>query len=250
MVIGSVCVDGKLYAYSQKHSPEQPFYRGAPTVCIDVFTGDELWSIGMNGGVFLRRGGIVVADGYMTLSEWNGVMYTFGPGLSETTVAASSVGQSVLVTGSVLDLSPAQPGAQCVSKESMAALMEQIHLQAPVGGFFSDVMLIGVPVLLTVTDSNGNSYEIDTVTSDGYSGTFSYEWTPERAGKYTITATFMGDESYDSSFATTYVVVPEAPAEVEAPPKDNSTIIAIAIVGIAIIIAIILGDLLILKKKH
>jgi hypothetical protein len=243
-------IDGKLYTYSQEHTPDPPFYRGQPTVCIDAFTGELIWKIGMTGASEFGRDSLQMSfgDGYMTLGTRSGVMYAFGIGKSETTVAASSVGRSVLVTGSVLDLSPAQPGAQCVSKESMAALMEQLHMGTGVGGVLGDVMLIGVPVLLTATDSNGNSYEIATLTTDGYSGTFSYEWTPEHAGKYTISATFFADESYGSSFATTYIVVPETPVEVEV-QKDNSTIIAIAIVGVAMIAAIAIVGILILKKK-
>ena len=54
-------------------------------------------------------------------------------------------------------------------------------------------------------DPNGNYIHIADVTSDGYSGTFGYTWEPETAGQYTVTATFLGDDSYGSSFATTYV---------------------------------------------
>jgi hypothetical protein len=110
------------------------------------------------------------------------------------------------------------------------------------------VTLVGVPVLLSYTDSNDNSYEIDTVISDGYSGTFSYEWTPERAGKYTVTATFMGDESYDSSFATTYVATqaaPEAPSEPAPLPPYGLYIIGAVII---VIVVNILVTLLLRKK--
>ena len=43
------------------------------------------------------------------------------------------------------------------------------------------------------------------------SGTYSYVWTPDISGKYTITATFIGDDSYGSSWAEAAVVVVEAP---------------------------------------
>jgi len=243
-------LDGKLYTYTAEHTPEPPFYRGAPTLCIDAITGDLVWKIGMTGASQFGRTSLQASfgDGYMTFGSRSGVMYCFGIGLSETTVAATSVGKSVLVTGSVLDLSPAQPGAQCVAKESMAALMEQLHMGASVGGILGDVMLIGVPVLLGYTDSNGNSYEMATVITDGYSGTFSYEWTPERAGKYTITATFLGDESYGESFATTYVIAQETPAiqEQESSPPYEWYIIGM---GIAIIAVVLVIGLLLLKKK-
>ncbi|MCL1977005.1 MAG: PQQ-binding-like beta-propeller repeat protein, partial [Candidatus Bathyarchaeota archaeon] len=249
-VIGSVCADGKLYAYSQRHTPETPFDRGQPTVCIDVFTGEEIWSVGMGGGIFLRRGGLVVADGYLEMAQRYGVLYTFGIGLSETTVSASQVplalGQKALLTGTVFDLSPAQSGTPCVSKESMAAQMENIHLQSPIGGIYGNVTLVGVPVSLDAVDPNGNSFHIATITSDGYSGTFGYsDWIPEIAGQYTITATFMGDESYGNSFATTYLVVAEDGVE-NAP----SNTVLYAVIGATIaIIAVMLLCFLIFKKK-
>ncbi|MCL2288634.1 MAG: PQQ-binding-like beta-propeller repeat protein [Candidatus Bathyarchaeota archaeon] len=248
-VIGSVCTDGKLYAYSQEHTPDTPFYRGQPTVCIDVFTGEEVWSFGMNGMIFLRRGAIIVADGYMTLAAQDGVMYTFGIGKSETTLSAPqlqlSLGQKALLTGTVLDLSPAQPGAPCVAKESVAAQMEHIHLQSLIGGVLGNVPMIGVPVSLDVLDPNGNCYNIGVVTSDGYSGTFAFDgWTPKVAGLYTITATFMGDESYDSSFATAYLTV----AEGADAASDNTLLYALVGATIAIIITIVLVGFVFRKK--
>jgi len=237
-----------------------PYARGAPTVCIDVFTGEEIWSIGMNGGIFLRRGGIVVAAGYMALATREGVMYTFGKGLSETTVSAPQLplvlGQKALLTGTVLDLSPAQPGAPCVAKESVAAQMEYIHLQTGIGGVYSgvmmsdgsygDVMLVGVPVSLDVIDPNGNCYNIGVVTSDGYSGTFAFDgWTPKVAGLYTITATFMGDESYGSSFATTYLTVAEGTDN----STDNTLVYALIGIAAAILVVVVITCFLIIRKK-
>jgi hypothetical protein len=138
-----LCADGKLYAYSSQHTPEAPFYRGQPTVCIDVFTGDEVWSIsGLNGDNNMRRAQLdmAVADGYLTVGTRDGYMYTFGRGESATTVSASQVpltaGQKALITGTVLDLSPAQPDTPCVSKDSMDAMMAHIHVQTPTFFFF------------------------------------------------------------------------------------------------------------------
>jgi hypothetical protein len=248
-VIGSVCVDGKLYAYSQEHTPDTPFYRGQPTVCIDVFTGEEIWSFGMNGMIFLNRGAIIVGDGYMTLAAQDGVMYTFGIGKSETTVSAPQLavpsGQKVLLTGTILDLSPSQVGAPCVAKESIAAQMEHIHLQSGVGGVLDNVPMIGVDVILYAVDPNGNDVYIGTVKSDGYSGTYAFDgWTPEVPGLYTITATFMGDESYDMSTATTYLTVAEG-----ADNGTNNTVLY-AVIGatIAIIVVMILCFLIFRKK--
>jgi outer membrane protein assembly factor BamB len=247
----AMCVDGKLYAYSSKHSAETPFYRGSPLVCIDVFTGKEIWSIGMNGaGEFGRLATqITFGDGYMTFGARNGVMYTFGIGLSETTVSAPqlplTLGQRPLLTGTVLDLSPAQVGAPCVSKESMAAQMEHLHLQTQIGGIYGNVTMVGVDVVLFALDPNGNDVYIGTVKSDGYSGTFAFDaWTPEVSGLYTITATFMGDESYDSSFATTYITV----AEGENTSTDNTLLYALIGATVAIIVVMIVCFILFRKK--
>jgi hypothetical protein len=246
----ALIADGKIYTYSSKHTPETPFYRGQPTVCINAFTGEEVWSIGMTGaGEFARAAlQIAIADGYMTLGARDGVMYTFGIGLSETTVSAPqlplTLGQKVFLTGTVLDLSPAQKGTPCVSKESMAAQMEYLHMQTQIGGIHSNVTMVGVPVLLSVIDPNGNYKEIATVTSDGYSGTFGYAWQPEIAGEYTITATFLGDDSYDSSFATTYLTV----AEGSGNGTNNTVLYAVIGATVAIIVTIVLVGFIFKKK--
>jgi hypothetical protein len=207
----------------------------------------------MNGMIFLRRGGLIVADGYATLAGEDGVLYTFGKGLSETTVSASSLpltlGQKALLVGTVLDLSPSQSGAPCVSKESIAAQMEHIHLQTPIGGLFGDVPMVGVSVFLSAVDPNGKVIDIGVVTSDGYSGTFAYnDWQPETPGLYTITATFSGDESYGSSFATTYLTVSET-SSVSDSVKDNTVLYTVIGIGIALMVVMVLFGLLILRKK-
>ncbi|MDR2707246.1 MAG: PQQ-binding-like beta-propeller repeat protein [Nitrososphaerota archaeon] len=253
LVNAGICADGKIYVYSNKHTPEAPFYRGEPTLCIDVFTGKEVWSVGFTGGSDMRRTEVqlAVADGYFAMAGRDGYMYVFGKGLSETTISASQVaipfGQKALLTGTVLDLSPAQQYAPCVSKESVAAQMEQMHIGASVGGIYGNVTMVGVPVSLDVLDPNGNYYNIGTTTSDGYSGTFAFDgWTPEVAGLYTITATFMGDESYGSSFATTHLTVDEGSNNAGT---NNTILYAVICTGIAIIVVVILVGFLILRKK-
>jgi len=254
-----LCADGKLYAYSSEHTPDAPFYRGQPVVCIDVFTGEEIWSVGgLNGDNNMRRAQLdmAVADGYLTVGARDGYMYTFGRGKSATTVSASQAplafGQKALITGTVCDLSPAQPGTPCVSKDSMDAMMAHIHTQTPINGVYGEKEITGVPVYLYAVDPNGKDMEIGVVISDGYSGTFGFDdWIPEVPGRYTITATFMGDESYGISTATTYITVSEATntsTNDSDTGNNNNTIIAIAIVGIAIIAVNIIGVLTLRKK--
>jgi len=253
--------DGKMYVYCNCHTPEAPYYRGQPTMCIDVFTGKEIWSVGISGNSDMRRRELqmAIADGYLTVGGRDGFMYVFGMGQSETTVSATQaplvLGQRALITGTVLDRSPAQPGVPCVSKDSVAAQMEHIHAGSPVGGIFSsvmmgdgsfgDVMMTGVPVYLFAVDPNGNDAPIGTVTSDGYSGTFAFDdWVPEVPGLYTITATFLGDESYGSSSATTYLTVAEGPYN----SSDNTVLYAIICATVAMIIAMVLCFLIFRKK--
>jgi hypothetical protein len=153
-----------------------------------------------------------------------------------------------MIKGTVLDLSPAQPGTACVSKDSMTTVMEHIHLQLPITGIYNNETIIGVPVSIDAVDPNGNPMHIATITSDGYSGTFGYNWEPELAGQYTITATFAGDDSYGSSFATTYVNVVNAPtqstptttSDVTMPPYEMYTLgTAIAIIITIIVVGFV-----------
>ena len=85
--------------------------------------------------------------------------------------------------------------------------MEYLHLQQPIGGIWGNETITGVPVSLDALDPNNNYVHIGDATTEGYSGTFGFAWEPEVPGQYKVTATFMGDDSYGSSFATTYVNV-------------------------------------------
>jgi outer membrane protein assembly factor BamB len=246
-----ICADGHLYVYSCPHSPKVPFYRGLSTLCIDAITGDLSWKLGITGGGQHTRSSslIRVGEGYVLLGARDGYMYAIGKGLSETTVsvpqAKLTLGENALLTGTILDLSPAQPGTPCVSKESMDTMMTHIHLQTPIDGPFHNETITGVPVYLYATDPNGNGVDIGFVTSDGYSGTFAFDgWTPEVPGLYTITATFLGDESYGMSSATTYLTV------AEGANNGTSNTILYAVIGaaIAIIIVVVLCFFIFRKK--
>jgi hypothetical protein len=245
--------DGKMYVLNNEHTPTSPITRGWGVHCINITTGELIWKM-MGPWTWAAPGPI--ADGYLTVPSADGRMYVFGKGESATTVTAPDVaitqGQSVVIKGTVLDQSPAQVGAPCVSKESMATQMEYLHQQHPIDGIYHNITITGVPVSLDVVDPNGNYAHIGDVTTDGYSGTFGYTWEPEISGQYMVTATFMGDDSYGSSFATTYVSVSEAPAATATPtpapaPTDYMPMMyALLAVGI---IAMILMVVLLLRKR-
>ena len=71
--------------------------------------------------------------------------------------------------------------------------MEYVYMQQPCP---TDVT--GVPVDISVLDSNGNYRSIGSTTSDG-SGKFALTWTPDIPGDFTIVAAFAGSKSYYSS---------------------------------------------------
>jgi hypothetical protein len=131
--------------------------------------------------------------------------------------------------------------------------MDYIYMQQP-----KPATVTGVPISIDAMDPNGNMVHIATVTSDGMSGTFGYTWAPTTVGQYTIYATFAGDDSYGSSFATTYATVANAVTTTAAPTtsainlgQTTTDSLAMYVVAgvIAIIIAIAIVGVLLLKKK-
>ena len=239
---GIVAADGKIFASTGEHSPQTPLWRGEKLHVIDAYTGDPIWSI---SGWFISHGNIV-ADGYFVgLNAYDNQLYCFGKGPSATTITASSKviakGDTVLIEGTITDQSTAQPDTPCVSKDSMSAWMEYLHMQQPI-----PMDATGVPVKLEAFGADGSYIEIGTVTSD-LNG-FRYEWTPTDEGVYTILATFAGDVSYGSSWAGTGLSVgpaPPAPPEAEEAPEYTTMDIVILV---AVVIAIILGLYNIIRK--
>jgi hypothetical protein len=243
---GVAIADNKVFAYNTEHTASQPMTRGWRLFAIDATTGQGVWNItgSMSPGA--------IADGYLTASNsYDGYTYVFGKGQSATTISAPQTsiaqGQNIVLTGTVLDKSPGQPNTPCVSKESMTQWMEYLHMQHAIP---MDVK--GVPVSIDAIDPNGNAVHIADVTSD-MSGTFGYIWTPSTTGLYKVTATFVGDESYGSSWAQTYVGVAtgatQSPAPTNAITSSTPTELYFAASTIAIIIAIAIVGLLILRKR-
>ena len=246
--------DGKLYVVNSEHTTTWPITRGWNLNCVNITTGELIWKLNnpMSTATF--------ADGYITAANsWDGTMYVIGKGESITTVTASpktfAKGAQVLIEGTVMDQSPAQPGTPCVSQKSMEQQMEYLHLQMPIGGLFNNETITGVPVALTAIGSDGTAIDIGTATTNGYSGAFNHAWTPPAEGSYEIIASFAGDESYGSSMSTTAISVGPAPEPIQFPeqatPPDYTMTIVSA--GIAIIVAVAIVGLLlavlILRKR-
>jgi hypothetical protein len=243
--------DGKLYAYNTEHTPSQPITRGWGLHCINATSGAGIWNI---TGCTVPG---AIADGYLVASDtYDGYTYSFGKGQTATTISAPQtsidMNQAVTLTGTILDMSPAQPNTPCVSADSMSEWMEYIHMQHSI-----PANIVGVPISIDAVDPNGNFVHIGDTTSDGMSGTFAFIWDPEITGEYKITATFMGDDSYGSSFATTYANVVQASASTPAPTTsavnfdtiNNNMMMGLAAATIAIIIAIAIAAVLVRRKQ-
>jgi hypothetical protein len=247
-----IIADGVVYVNSNEHTPTAPYERGFGTYCINATTGELLWKLDepmVIGGA---------ADGYSTMNDnYGGFMYVLGKGKSQTTVSAPgtaiALGQSVVFTGTVTDLSAAQPGAACVSEASMGAYMSYLHLQSQLQSPLHPDAPTGVPVSVDAIDPKGNYVHIGDTTSD-VSGAYSFMWTPDQVGKYQVTATFAGSPSYGSSWAETAVGVTAAPAQITFPeiptPTDYSGTlnVILAAVVVAIILALV-AIVLVLRKK-
>jgi hypothetical protein len=250
--VGGQIADGKFFTWNYEHTESWPVTRGWSLHAIDVFTGKGVWNL---TGCSTPR---AIADGYLIATGWaDGYTYIIGKGKSATTVTAPGteipLGQSVMITGSVMDLSPAQPNTPCVSPESMKTQMDYLHMQLPLGGIWNNATMTGVPVYVYTVDPNNNYKDIGIATTNAYYGTFSIPFTPEVEGTYTIMASFGGDASYGSSGSSTAILVGSAPTPypTQEPVNipDNTSLIYGLLVAVIIAIVIGLVILLLVRKR-
>ena len=250
--------DGKVYAFNNEHSPNSPLYNGYCIYCIDAITGEEIYKMlswsGQVGGTGTSTA--LLADGYLVYyNYYDNQIYAVGKGPSDTSVTASpkiSVnGDRVLVEGSVIDTAAGASqheqaarfpdGVPAVSDDSMSAWMEYVYMQQSM-----PTNVIGVEVIISVFDPNGNRYEVGRTMSDA-SGMFKLAFVPEVPGEYTVIAAFAGSGSYYGSYAETAVYVEDAPAATPEPtkapasladqyllPATGGIIAAIAVVGVVL----------------
>ena len=255
---GFTVADGKIYASNDEHTPNSVMWRGGKLYCLDAYTGEQYWNI----SGWLRDPAI--SDGILTaVNSYDNQIYTLGKGPSKLTVVAPSVSITtttpITISGTITDVSPGAKqnvvaanfpnGLPCVSDESQSAFMEAVYQQKAMPTNMS-----GVPVTINVIDSNGNYRTIGSTTSNAY-GAYSFTWTPDISGDYTVIATFAGTNSYYSSEASAAFHASD-PATTPA-PTDVSTIqstvdLYFIPAVIAIIIAIVLSlavTILVLRKR-
>jgi len=199
--------EGKMY---------DPPLHPAKTVAINTTTGETVWTLtGWTG-----RNCPVVADGHVIL--WNSQdakIYSIGKGPTTATVTGSpkvsKLGSTVLLEGSVLDISAGSKQAGVVERfpngipvaadYCMDEWMSYVYMQQVCPENFT-----GVEVRITAYDPNGNFKDYGVTVTD-MNGNFGFPFEPEVEGTYWITAIFEGSESYWRSQATTYVTVDPAP---------------------------------------
>jgi len=222
--------DGKIYLETNEHSCNAPYWRGALVRCVNTTDGSEIWTLYGHGASTFGSAGSAIADGYYVyLNNYDMQIYCIGKGPSKITVdapsAALTIGQSVVIRGSVTDQSAGAKqlvdsslfnAVPAASDSSMGQWMEYLYQQKPMPN-----NMTGVTVHLTALDSNGNTEELGSVVTDK-SGLYSLLWTPPITGKYTITAAFEGSNSYWPSSAETAIGVTEAKASPAVVPTPTA----------------------------
>jgi hypothetical protein len=255
--VGTVA-DGKLFV-PEGHMYSPPLFHQAQQLALNLTDGTVVWSI----DAFDVTSAPAIVDGVMTtLNAYDNQIYTWGKGPSAITVSAPDVGVTtqtpITIRGSVIDKSAGTQqqaqaanfpsGVPAVSDASQTAWMEYVYMQQP-----CPTNVTGVPVTISVIDSNGNQRQVGSAISDG-SGMYSYTWTPDITGDYTVIASFAGSESYYSSAAETsfHANAPAAtatPAPTAAPSMADQYFIP-AVAGIFVVIVLVgLMIILVLRKR-
>jgi hypothetical protein len=241
-----VMAPGVLYL-AVMHQYNPPMFHGAQLLAVNTTDGSLIWKFLM----FPQTGQSIAEGVLLHLNGYDGQVWAFAKGPSAVTVTASpavtTTNGATMIMGTVMDVSAGTTqeaqkfefpyGVPCVSEASMSAYMEYVYQDQ-----VAPTNTTGVPVTLTETDPNGNTYTIGTTRTDA-SGTFGFKWTPPIEGNYTIVATFDGSNSYYGQCAETYVYAgaPGAtPAPTAAPASGLATTATVEMIGVAIIIVIII----------
>jgi len=250
--IGAIS-DGKVFLYSNEHSPTKPLWRGSCIRAIDANSGKELWKLlDFNMGMSIANGIIISGN------EYNNMIEAIGKGPSATTVTASpGMGDSMTIQGMVTDQSPGQTclgipaaGTPAIADQYMSSWMEYLYMQQAM-----PMDATGVPVTLFISDQNGNVVDTLQTTSD-ISGHYAVSWTPSSQGLYTVTAAFDGTNSYGPSTGVTSIAVgsssaqPSAPPTVSPPGEPVSTDVYIIAVAVAVVIIAVAVAAIMLRRRR
>ncbi|MGD6851100.1 MAG: hypothetical protein ACQCN6_03470 [Candidatus Bathyarchaeia archaeon] len=240
------------------HEYNPPMFHGAQLLAINLTNGNLVWSeLG-----FYTHGFSIAYGTLLALNSYDNQIYAFGKGPSSITVTAPNIGVTtatpITISGTITDVSAGTKknlvtsnfpnGVPCVSDDSQSRWMEYVYQQQPL-----PINTTGVPITISVVDSNGNYREIGhTISVDA---TWAYTWTPDISGDYQIIASFAGTNSYYPSSATGHFYASDtatpAPTVAQQTGLATTSDLAtyLAIVAIAIIIAIAVVGVLLLRKK-
>jgi len=255
---------GLVYLVTTEHTPESPLFHGGVASAINATTGKLVWTISDYTGEF-QTFSYAAADGYNTwFNGYDAQIYVVGRGPSQTTVTAPGAGlvsgQPVVIRGTVMDVSAGTKqneqasdfpnGVPVSSDASMQAWMGYVYQQQPEPTNFT-----GVPVTISVTDSNHNTRTIGTAITNA-EGMYTLTWTPDITGNFTVYANFAGTNGYwPSSDTTSFTVyqpsVSTAPTPTAQVGLASNTTLEYGIIALAIIVVIIGAVLAILvTRKH
>jgi outer membrane protein assembly factor BamB len=234
--------DGKIYLSYAEHSPINPMGRGAPFVCLNATSGEEIWSLSWMGNWW--GGHTIIGDNIMAgMNAYDNRMYAIGKGPSATTVTAAPKvirkRTSVVVEGSVTDISPGTSeyaltarfpnGVPALADENMSEWMQYVYMQ-----YERPEDVAGVTVKLEAIDSSGQRSFLGT-TITNMDGEYGFTWTPDTEGQYEVIATFEGTKSYWGSHDTTFISVdPELSTEMPAYLTIDLVILIVAVIGLII----------------
>ncbi|HUK85433.1 MAG TPA: hypothetical protein VLU95_06195, partial [Candidatus Acidoferrum sp.] len=258
-VFSSSCVSNDIAYFAIGHEYNPPLFHGAQLLAVNITNGNLVWSE-LDTSVTSTEisYGIV-----LSLNAYDNQVYAFGKGPTATTVSAPNIGVTtstpITITGTVTDVSAGAKqqavasnfpdGVPAVSEDSMSQFMAAVYQQQTMPH-----NVTGVPVTLSVVDSNGNYRQIGMTTSDG-TGAYGFTWTPNISGNYTIIATFAGSNSYYGSTAQTYLyasspsATPEPTTTVSSSVTANDVMLYVVGAAIAIIIAIAIATVIIVRRK-
>ncbi len=244
--------DGMLYVETG-HDYGPPLFSGAKIYALNASTGELVWDI----LDFASGSSLPVTYGYMlSFNAYDNQIYCFGKGQTKTTVEASPVINSnsqVLVTGTVTDQSPGNTclgtpaaGTAAIDDAYMSRWMEYLYMQSP-----KPTNATGVPVTLSYIDANKNFFTIGTTKTDA-NGQFSYTFTPDVPGAYTVIASFAGSNSYFSSSAQTHMgfEMPTGPTASPTAPQSAADIYFIPMSVALFVLIIVVGVVLALMLRR
>ena len=251
--------NGVIYTVTTEHTILTPIYKGAQARAINATDGTEIWTLSDYTGEFVAQSS-AIADGFeVFFNGYDNQLYSVGRGPSATTVTApntaATLGTPIVIQGSVTDISAGTQqdeqlarfpqGVPAMADQSMADWMGYVYQDFP-----KPTHATGVEVILSVLDANHNLREIGRATTDT-NGFYTLTWTPDITGDYTVYASFAGTNAYwpsqDQAAFTITDALATPPPQTESPQSMTDTyllagvtaiIIAIVIVGIAIILVV------------